>query len=152
MRDKQRERQRHRQREKQAPHREPDVELDPGSQDHAMSWRQTLNHWTTRRPCPSFLKLSNFEIKTHKSLFLSFFPRNFFSFSGLCYSTIFTKEIIDVISAAARSQIWSWITLLPTSYTMISWNNSASLSFSFLIPAGQFLICFLGLKFSDSRN
>ena len=39
------ERQRHRQREKQAPRREPDVDLisDSGSQDHALSQRQTLN-------------------------------------------------------------------------------------------------------------
>ena len=32
-----RERQRHRQREKQDPHREPDVGLDPGYWDHALS-------------------------------------------------------------------------------------------------------------------
>ena len=32
-----RERQRHRQREKQAPRREPDVGLDPGSQDQDLS-------------------------------------------------------------------------------------------------------------------
>ena len=38
------ERQRHRQREKQAPHREPDVGLDPRTQDHALSRRQMLNH------------------------------------------------------------------------------------------------------------
>ena len=37
-------RQRHRQREKQAPHKEPYVGLDPGSWDHALSRRQTLNH------------------------------------------------------------------------------------------------------------
>ena len=44
MRDTQSERQRHRKREKQAPHREPDVGLDPGSQDHALSRRKMLNH------------------------------------------------------------------------------------------------------------
>ena len=35
MRYTERERQRHRQRKKQVPHREPNVELDPGSQDQA---------------------------------------------------------------------------------------------------------------------
>ena len=35
--------QRHRQKEKQAPSREPDVGLDPGSQGHDLSQRQTLN-------------------------------------------------------------------------------------------------------------
>ena len=43
MRDTHRERQRYKQREKQVPHKEPDVELDPGSWDHALSQRQTLN-------------------------------------------------------------------------------------------------------------
>ena len=43
MRDTERERQRHRQREKQAPCKEPDVGLDPGSQNHALSLRQMLN-------------------------------------------------------------------------------------------------------------
>ena len=38
------ERQRHRQREKQAPSGEPDVGLDPRTQDYALSRRQTLNH------------------------------------------------------------------------------------------------------------
>ena len=38
-----REKQRHRQREKQALCREPDSELDPGTLDHALSRRQTLN-------------------------------------------------------------------------------------------------------------
>ena len=38
------ERGRDRQREKQAPCREPDVGLDPGTRDHALSQRQTLNH------------------------------------------------------------------------------------------------------------
>ena len=38
------ERQRHRQREKQDPCREPDVRLDPGPWDHALSQRQMLNH------------------------------------------------------------------------------------------------------------
>ena len=46
MRD--RERQRHRQREKQAPCREPTVGLDPGTWDHNLSQRQTLNHWATQ--------------------------------------------------------------------------------------------------------
>ena len=44
MRDTERERQRERQREKQTPCREPDAELDPGTPDHALSQRQTLNH------------------------------------------------------------------------------------------------------------
>ena len=44
MRDRERERQKHKQREKQTPHKEPNVGLDPGSQDHILSWRQTLNH------------------------------------------------------------------------------------------------------------
>ena len=35
--------QRDRQREKQAPCREPNAGLDPGSQDHTLSLRQTLN-------------------------------------------------------------------------------------------------------------
>ena len=43
MRDK-RERQRHRQREKWAPCKEPDVGLDPWTQDHDLSLRQALNH------------------------------------------------------------------------------------------------------------
>ena len=36
--------QRHRQREKQAPCKEPDAGHDPGSRNHALSQRQTLNH------------------------------------------------------------------------------------------------------------
>ena len=44
VRDTHRERQRHGQREKQAPCREPDVGLDPMTQDHALGQRQTLNH------------------------------------------------------------------------------------------------------------
>ena len=46
MRDTERERegQRHRRREKQAPRKEPDVGLNPGSRDHALSQRQMLNH------------------------------------------------------------------------------------------------------------
>ena len=36
-------RQRHRQTEKQAPCKEPDVGLDPGPWDHALSQRQTLS-------------------------------------------------------------------------------------------------------------
>ena len=44
MRDAERERQR----EKQAPHREPDVWLDPGSWDQALSQRQMLNRWATQ--------------------------------------------------------------------------------------------------------
>ena len=35
------------QREKQAPRREPDVGLDPGPWDHALSQRQMLNRWAT---------------------------------------------------------------------------------------------------------
>ena len=41
--ERQREKQRHRQREKQAPCREPNVGLDPRSQDHTLSQRQMLN-------------------------------------------------------------------------------------------------------------
>ena len=52
MRDTQRERQRHRQREEQAPHWELDVGLDPGSWDHALSQRQTLNSWGPPPPPP----------------------------------------------------------------------------------------------------
>ena len=44
IRDTQRERQRHRQREKQDPCKEPNVELNPGSQNHALGQRQMLNH------------------------------------------------------------------------------------------------------------
>ena len=44
MKDTEKERKRHRQREKQAPCREPDAGLDPGSWDHTLSRRQTLNH------------------------------------------------------------------------------------------------------------
>ena len=52
-----REKQRYRHREKQAPCRESDVGLDPGSWDHALSWRQKLNCWTTQVPLlHSFLK------------------------------------------------------------------------------------------------
>ena len=47
-----REGQRHRQREKQAPPREPDVGLNHGSWDHALSQRQAPNHWAPR--CPYF--------------------------------------------------------------------------------------------------
>ena len=36
-------RQRHRQREEQAPCREPDMGLDPQTQDHTLSQRQMLN-------------------------------------------------------------------------------------------------------------
>ena len=43
-----RERERHRQREKQAPCKELNVGFDPGSQDHALSRRQMLNHWATQ--------------------------------------------------------------------------------------------------------
>lgn len=43
-RQRQTERQRHRQKEKQAPCKEPDVGLNPGPQDHALSLWQTLNH------------------------------------------------------------------------------------------------------------
>ena len=39
-----RERQRHRRREQQAPYREPDVGLNPQTQNHALSQRQTPNH------------------------------------------------------------------------------------------------------------
>ena len=45
--DTQRDRQRRRQREKEAPCREPDMGLHPRSQDHALRWRQELNHWAT---------------------------------------------------------------------------------------------------------
>ena len=48
MRDTARERQRHRLREKQVPCREPDMGLDPGSQDHTLGQRQMLNHWATQ--------------------------------------------------------------------------------------------------------
>ena len=41
--ERERERQRHRQREKQAPFKEPDVGLDPASQDHTLGQRQKLN-------------------------------------------------------------------------------------------------------------
>ena len=41
--ERERARQRHRQREKQAPCGEPNVRLDPRTQDHALSQRQTLN-------------------------------------------------------------------------------------------------------------
>ena len=41
-------RQRHRQGSKQTPCGEPDVELDPGLWDHALSQRHTLNHWATQ--------------------------------------------------------------------------------------------------------
>ena len=37
------EEQRQRQREKQAPHRDPDMGLNPWTQDHALSQRQMLN-------------------------------------------------------------------------------------------------------------
>ena len=43
MRDTERDRQRHRQRERQDPCREPDAGLNPGSWDHALRRRQTLN-------------------------------------------------------------------------------------------------------------
>ena len=43
MRDTERERQRHRKREKQAPRKEPNVGLDPQSQDYDLSQRQILN-------------------------------------------------------------------------------------------------------------
>ena len=43
MRDTERERQRHRLREKQAPCKEPDMGLNPGSQDHTLGQRQTLD-------------------------------------------------------------------------------------------------------------
>ena len=43
MKGTERERQRHRQREKQVPRREPNAGLDPGSRDHTLSRRQTLN-------------------------------------------------------------------------------------------------------------
>ena len=46
--EKERERQRHGQGEKQAPRREPDVGLNPGFRDHALSRRQTLNRWATQ--------------------------------------------------------------------------------------------------------
>ena len=42
------ERQKRRQREKQASHKEPYEGLDPLTQDHALSWRQTLNHRATQ--------------------------------------------------------------------------------------------------------
>ena len=42
MRDTHRERQRHR--KKQVPHEEPDVGLDPRTQDQALSGRQMLEH------------------------------------------------------------------------------------------------------------
>ena len=32
----------------QAPHKEPDVGLDPGPQDHTLSWRQILHRWATQ--------------------------------------------------------------------------------------------------------
>ena len=44
MRNPQREREGQRQREKEAPCRELDMGLDPGTQDHALSRRQMLNH------------------------------------------------------------------------------------------------------------
>ena len=44
MRDTERERQRHRQREKQAVCKEPDMGLDPRSQDHDLSQRPAPNH------------------------------------------------------------------------------------------------------------
>ena len=39
-REREREKQRHRQREKQTPCKEPDVGLDPGTQDHALGRRR----------------------------------------------------------------------------------------------------------------
>ena len=47
--------QRHRQREKQAPCREPDVGLDPWSQDHDLSQRKVPNHWATQASLLLFL-------------------------------------------------------------------------------------------------
>ena len=44
MKDTERERQRRRQREKQAPGREPDVGLDPETEDHALTQGQVLHH------------------------------------------------------------------------------------------------------------
>ena len=46
--------QRHRQTEKQAPYGEPDVVLNPGIQDQALSQRQTLNHLATQASLHEF--------------------------------------------------------------------------------------------------
>ena len=60
-----RERQRHRQREKQASCREPSVELDPGTLDHALSWRQMLNRWATQAyHYEHYILLSHFILST----------------------------------------------------------------------------------------
>ena len=56
------ERGRHRQREKQTPHGEPDAGLDLRPCDHALSWRQTLNHGATQ----AFHPLICFYIKMKK--------------------------------------------------------------------------------------
>ena len=63
MRNTERERQRHRQREKQAPCGDPDaVGLNPGSQDHALSWGQTLNCWATHNKKTWFIMITNIVI------------------------------------------------------------------------------------------
>ena len=45
-----RERQRHKQREKQAPCGKSDAGLNPRTWGHALTRRQTLNHWSTQVP------------------------------------------------------------------------------------------------------
>ena len=58
MRDREREKQRHRQREKQAPYKKQNVVLDPGSWNHALSRRQTLNRWATQVSLSDAIKSS----------------------------------------------------------------------------------------------
>lgn len=79
MRDTERGRQRHRQREKQASHREPNVGLDPWTQDHALSQRATqlLSHlgiskWYTFF-CFYFCLISSKDILSKKFFLINFF-------------------------------------------------------------------------------
>lgn len=63
-----------------------------------------------------------------------------------------SQMFLPRIQAVARSQTRFYITFHTPNYHVVSGSNSASLSFSFFIWAGQFLISFSLLKFSESMN
>ena len=73
--------------------------------------------------------------------------------SSMFQANVFTMKIMDMtIQDVARSQTRFYITFHTPNYHVVSGSNSAPLSFSFFIWAGQFLISFLLLKLSESMN
>ena len=117
--DTEREAQRHRQREKQAPCRDPDVGLNPGSQDQALGWRW---RWTTEPPGPPrklFLMICKFKVESYLSYGKEFCIIQKY---GMILTSIYNNFSPIVLTAVINVMSMTKTTLSPGLSSEFDWN------------------------------